>query len=313
MGDFLREIVLFVVRYAYWPALALGIGWLVYGAFVGKEIGRRMVFLFVGLTVAGAVIKTLQLPVKETTVVRAVYDTVDRLGAGSTILLSLDYDPSSAPELEPMATAIVRHCFARDINICFMTLWGTGGAMITSVTEKVIHKEFPEKTYGVEYCNVGYKAGNEAVLRVIATDFRKTFPVDVFTTNLDSLPLMKKINSCADFDYVIAIGSGRPGIKEWVEFVADPAGVLLGGGAAAVSAPQLYPYYPGQLNGILGGTKGASEYEAMLVRGYPQFKDARAVATEIMGPQTVAHVLIIVLILVGNISYFRSRRKAVSG
>lgn len=298
--------------YLYLIALVAGVVWLTWRTFTGRAIGRKLVFLFIGVALSGAVLAKIVLPVKETAPVRAVYDTIDNLAPGSVILMSLDYDPAAIPELEPMATAVTRHCFARGVKICFMTLWGTGGAMITNITRDVIEKEFPEKVYGVDYCNVGYKAGNEAVLRVIATDFQKTFPMDANATPLDSLPIMKSINSCADFAYIFGIGVGRPGVKEWVEYVADPVGVKLGGGSNAVSAPQLYAYYPGQINGILGGSKGAAEYEIMLKNGYPQFEDSkkyRRRGVEIMGPQAVAHVLIMVFIVLGNVSYFRARKK----
>lgn len=298
-----------VLQWVYWLTLIAALGWLCWRTVTGREVERRVIFLFMGLAVSGAILVGIVLPVKETSVVRNVFDTVESLQEGDVMLISLDYDPSAAPELHPMATAVTQHCFARGVRICYMTLWGTGGAMITNVISEVIQTQFPDKQYGVDYCNVGYKAGNEAVLRVIASDFRKTFPVDVNGTLLDSLKLMQGIKSCPDFDYIVAIGSGRPGVKEWVEYVVGPSGALLGSGASAVSAPQLYPYYPQQMNGMMGGSKGASEYEKMLRDRYPQYQSERALAIEIMGPQTVAHVLVMLFIIFANISFFLNKKK----
>ncbi|MFQ5608407.1 MAG: hypothetical protein ACE5GA_10700, partial [Candidatus Zixiibacteriota bacterium] len=295
------------VKILFYIILAGGLGWLLWRTLIGREVGRRVVFLFVGLAVSGAILANITLPVKETTVVRNVFETVDNLPEESTILLSLDYDPSAQPELQPMANAILRHAFTKNHKVVLMTLWATGGAMVTYAIDTIIRAEFPELVYGVDYCNVGYRAGNEAVLRVIATDFRKTFSVDVNNTSVGDLEIFEGIFSCGDFDYLVVIGSGKPGVKEWVEFVGDPADALVGAGANAVSAPQLFPYYPEQLNGMLGGSKGASEYESLLARHYPQFKAVRAKATEIMGPQTIAHVVVLLLIVFGNISYFKSR------
>jgi hypothetical protein len=296
----------------FWILFAIGMIWIFWRTVTGREVERRIIFLFMGLTVAGAVLAEIVLPVQETSVVRNVFDTIEGLQEGDRVLLSLDYDPSGAPELQPMAIAVSQHCFEKKLNVCYMTLWGTGGAMITDVIAAVtdsVGPGFPGLVYGTDYCNVGYRAGNEAVLRVIASDFRKTFPSDVSGIILDSLPIMSGINACPDFDYIVAIGSGRPGIKEWVEYVVEPSGALLGSGAAAVSAPQLYPYYPQQMNGMMGGSKGASEYEKMLRRAYPKFKDFRAQATEIMGPQTVAHVFLMLLIIFANISFFLSKKR----
>jgi hypothetical protein len=76
------------------------------------------------------------------------------------------------------------------------------------------------------------------------------------------------------------------------------------GGVTAVEAPLLYPYYPRQLLGLMGGLQGAAEYEAALVAGYPQYRASSEVAIAKMGPQTVAHLVILGLIILGNVAYF---------
>ncbi len=297
-----------VFSWIFWILFVAGVGWVFWRTIKGREVERRVIFLMMGLTVAGAVLTGIVLPVQETVVVRNIFDTIENLEEGDKVLLSLDYDPSGAPELQPMAIAVSQHCLEKKLKICYMTLWGTGGAMIADVIT-AIRPDFPELVYGEDYCNVGYRAGNEAVLKVIATDFRKTFPTDVSGIVLDSLPMMTGVTACPDFSYIVAIGSGRPGIKEWVEYVVEPSGALMGSGAAAVSAPQLYPYYPQQMNGMMGGSKGASEYEKMLRRGYPKYGEFRAQATEIMGPQTVAHVFLMLLIIFANISFFLAKKR----
>ena len=83
----------------------------------------------------------------------------------------------------------------------------------------------------------------------------------------------------------------------------------MGVGVAAVVAPQLYPYYPAQVVGILGGVKGAAEYEYTFKEAYPKYKDMETPGLEMMGPQTLAHVVIMSFIVIGNIIYFRSRRQ----
>jgi hypothetical protein len=175
---------------------------------------------------------------------------------------------------------------------------------------RVLYPEFPEKVYGEDYVTMGYKAGNEGVLNVIVTDIRKMYPTDVNNVSLDSLPIYDDVRSLKDFDLLISIGGGKPGVKEWVLFAGDRANVPVAGGSAAVSAPLLYPYYPRQLIGLLGGTKGAAEYESELALNYPRFKDTETPALRMMGPQTMAHVVIIAFILIGNVAYFRSKRRS---
>ena len=86
----------------------------------------------------------------------------------------------------------------------------------------------------------------------------------------------------------------------------------MGGGCTAVSAPLLYPYYPNQLIGLLGGAKGAAEYENALITAYPQYENKRMAGMSLMVSQTVSHMVIIFFIIFGNVLYFlhRSKQKA---
>ncbi|RKX25645.1 MAG: hypothetical protein DRP45_05450 [Candidatus Zixiibacteriota bacterium] len=286
-----------------------GLLWLLIRSIGGHEVDRRVIFLFIFLSVAAPVIFRITFQEKATPVVEALFDRIENLPPGSNVLLSFDFDPAMAPEVQPMANAISRHCLNNGYNVVFMSLWATGQSLMTTTLSRVILPEFPELVDGVDYINIGYKAGNEGVLNVIVSDFRKMFPTDVNSVPLDSTEIFKDIKSCADLDLIIALGGGRPGPKEWVLFVGDPADVPVGVGVAAVVAPQLYPYYPQQIVGILGGVKGAAEYEQELTSHHERFADMDTPGIDMMGPQTLAHVVIMAFIVIGNIVYFRSRGK----
>ena len=83
-------------------------------------------------------------------------------------------------------------------------------------------------------------------------------------------------------------------------------------GCSGVTAPQLYPDIPEQLPGLLGAIKGAAEYEKLVSDRYglgdnPKYQEG----IRRMGPQLVAHLLMILLILVGNVIYLAEKRKEV--
>lgn len=287
-----------------------GILWVLMRSLSGKDIDRRIVFLFVGITVCLAVLFSLQFGEKATPIVKSVFDKIESLPSGSKIVISYDFDPAMAPEVQPMANSFVRHCFAKKHKVYFFSIWATGQSLLQSGTiDRIINVEFPDAVYGQDYVNLGYKAGNEGVLNVIITDIRKMYPSDNYGTSLDSIPMMQDVHSLKDMDLLLSIGGGKPGVKEWVLFAGDRGGIPTAGGAAAVSTPLLYPYYPKQLVGLLGGTKGAAEYEAELLDKYPQFANVSTPALQMMGPQTMAHVVIIAFIVIGNVTYFRSRKK----
>jgi len=289
--------------------IGAGLLWFLIRAIRGQEVERRIIFVFIGLAVAVPILFNITFSEKASPIVEAVYDKIENLSSGSKILISYDYGPSMAPEVEPMSNAFLRHSLAKGHKVYSMGLWATGQSLAGAAIENIVKKEFPEKVNGVDYVNLGYKAGNQGVLNVIITDIRKMYLTDVAGVNLDSMPIMKNVKSLRDMDLLISVGGGLPGVKEWVQFAGDPGHIPMAGGSAAVSAPLLYPYWPTQLVGLLGGIKGAAEYESELVRNYPRFAKMPQPGVKMMGPQTLAHLVIMAFIVIGNISYFIIRRR----
>ena len=74
------------------------------------NLDRRYVFLLIALAVIIPLIAGSVFPEKATPLVQGIYDHIEGMPEGSKILLSLDYDPGSEPELQPMATAVTHHC-----------------------------------------------------------------------------------------------------------------------------------------------------------------------------------------------------------
>lgn len=288
------------------------LSYIFYLAWQAKEIDRRWIFLFIGATVALALLFHISFGEKATPIVKALYDKIESLPEGSRVLLSCDYDPAMRPEVGPMADSFVRHVLSKKQHLYMMSLWATGQGLMNLTIDGVLKPEFPNAVYGRDYCVLGYKAGNQGVINVIVSDFRKMYPLDVNGTPLDSLPMFHDVKSLRDMDLIISVGGGTPGIKEWVLFAGDPGKVPVAGGSAAVVAPLLYPYYPKQLIGLLGGTKGAAEYESLLNEEYPRFKQYDTPALRMMGPQTMAHVVIMAFIIIGNVAFFRKRKKGIS-
>jgi hypothetical protein len=73
----------------------------------------------------------------------------------------------------------------------------------------------------------------------------------------------------------------------------------------------MFPYIPNQLPGLLVAIKGAGEYEKLVNEKYsgPNPPPKYLEADRRMGPQLVAHLLMIGLIVMGNTVYFLKRRQ----
>lgn len=275
-------------------------------------IDRRYIFIFIALAVIVPLLLGLRFQEKPSDITISLYDAVDTLRPGSKILMSFDYGPTTAPEIQPMVNVILRHAAVKNLRIYLMAVWATGHNLTVQTVEQVLIPEFPEYRYGVDYVNLGYKAGNQGLIRVIVDDMKKMYSTDASGTDIELIPMMKDIESLKDIDLIVSFGGGFPGIKEWVLFAGDPGNIPVGGGCTAVSAPQLYPYYPNQLVGLMGGIKGAAEYESHIVENYPEhFDDRPTPGMNMMVAQMVAHIVIMFFIVFGNVMYFlfRSRQR----
>ncbi len=285
------------------------------------KIDRRWIFLSMALAIAVPILwvdftgKTL--PEKPTIAVYGAFNAIETLPPGSKVFVSFDFDPASAGELQPMATSIIHHCAMRGLRIYGATLWAPGSPLIGATFEQVLG-DYPDYKYGVNMVDLGYQAGNEGVMKQVNTGFRTTFPNDSKGTPLSQIPMMEGIQKIADFDAMVSISAGSPGAKEWIQFSISPTltsrkPLRFVAGATGVQTPQLIPYYPVQLAGVLGAIKGAAEYEFLVNEAATKLDPKKPIppkyleAQRRMAPQTVAHSLMVVLIALGNIIFFAAR------
>jgi len=118
---------------------------------------------------------------------------------------------------------------------------------------------------------------------------------------LDSLPMMRAVRNYDDVKGVIDISSGNI-TDAWIIYGNGRYDVKLAIGVTGVMTANYYPYLAsGQIFGLMGGLKGASEYEALSKQGDRAIK--------MMSIQTTAHIVIVLFIVAGNIGYFMSRKK----
>lgn len=273
-------------------------------------IDRRYIFIFIALAVIIPLLLGIKFQEEPTPIVLSLYDAVEELPPGSRILLSFDYGPTTAPEIQPMINVVLRHAAEKKLKIYLMAVWATGHNLTVQTVDRLLLKEYPEYEYGRDYVNLGYKAGNQGLIRVIVDNIKRMYNTDASGTDINLIPMMKDVESLKDMDLIISFGGGFPGIKEWILFAGDPGNIPIGGGCTAVSAPQLYPYFPNQLIGLLGGIKGAAEYESHIQKQYPDvLGDCPTPGMNMMVAQMVAHIVIMVFIVFGNVMYFLSRSR----
>ncbi len=282
-----------------------------------RSLDRRWIFLMMAWSVLVPIyyvgVTGQTFPEVPSGLAQATFDEIDRLEEGDRLLLAFDFDPTSEGELGPMATAFSFHAAAKNLRMYFISLWPVGPQMIDDVIQKVIRSDYPDLIYGEDYVNLGFKSGNEAVIKVIVTNLRELYTTDSRGTAVEDIPMMDGIQNIQQMDLIVNVSAGYAGTKEWIQYAATPYPdqIRIVAGATGVQAPLLYPYIPSQLPGLLGAIKGAAEYEKLVVDAYggenPDPKYLEGLRR--MGPQLVAHLLIIGLIILANVLYFADKRK----
>ncbi len=261
-------------------------------------IDRRIIFLLVAVGVTLPLLLPVNLPVTVTPRVRAAYDAIDALPAGSKVILSMDYEPDIMAELLPMSVAVLRHCFRKHVQVIAMTLYPAG----TGLGERALRTAAQAEgaVLNRDYAWLGYKSGFQVVMIGIGENLRAMFPVDFYGTPLDSIPVTRNVNSYANVGMMINL-SGSSAADYWIQFAQGRFHAPLVLGCTAVMATDYYPYLSsGQVLGLIGGMKGAAEYERMV--GY--FGDARRG----MDAQSLVHLIVVALVIIGNAALFASKR-----
>jgi hypothetical protein len=269
------------------------------------KLDRRWVFLLIALAVFIPFLRPLRLPLSVTKPVKDIFDEMEKISPeGPPLLIGADYAPSTAPELDPMYYALLRHCLSTKRRVMVLALYPQGAGMAQAGLDFVL-PEYPDAVSGVDYVFLGYQPGVSAVVMGIGEDIRMVFPTDAYGVPLDSLPMMKHVRNYEDIPLMIDLAGSNIPIT-WVTYAGARYGQRIGVGITAVSAAQYYPYLnTGQFIGMMGGLKGAAEYERLIREaGYTK---AREIATIGMDAQSIAHLVILALIILGNIAFFASK------
>jgi hypothetical protein len=270
------------------------------------RLDRRWLYLMLALALVVTMLVQPLFPDVPSTFTQPVFDHIEDLPPGSAVLVSLDYSPASAPEIQPMAFALTRHLLLRGLRPVYVSLWSDGDNMLQRIRQQVIEADFPATESGRDWVALGYRAGGSIVVNALVKDLDTMYAGDMFEVPLADLPALEGYRRLEDFPLIIALSGGTPGLQEWILFGGDPTGTPIAGGSSGIGTPELLVYFPGQIVGLLGGLKGASEYETALAARYPEATVPRR-AGRAMGPQTVAHVLILVFLILGNLAYLRRR------
>lgn len=305
-----------------------------------QNIDRRYIYIVVALSIIIPLLIPFNSPTYVTKPTEDIYKKIDSFAGDETkaVLMSFTHDASTMPELFPMEVSVLRHCFERDIKV-FTICWLPAAGPLVDYAINTAKEDFDVQS-GVDYCNFGYKP---YVLRLpimlgMGDDIAKAVETDSQGRKVENLEIMNNIKNYDDMNLVVDFAASGSALQ-WVTYARARFGANIAAGVTAVMVADNYPYLQtGQLMGMFRGLKGAAEYEKLVdvFAAYESedYPNGRPFSKEIiketsvpivgdavpykykkarigMNAQSVAHIMMIVFIVLGNIGYFITKKKKV--
>jgi hypothetical protein len=306
-----------------------------------QAMDRRYIYLVVALAIILPLIIPFNSKTYVTEPVENIYKKIDSFAGrrDRAVLLVFNHDASTMAELFPMEVSILRHCFQRNIpvfTICFMP----SSKPLMDYALQTAKEDFDVQS-GIDYVNFGFKPWSlfTPIVLGMGDDIAKAVETDDEGRIVENLEIMKEIKNYNEMNLVIDFAASAA-VYQWITYARSRFGANVAAGVTAVMAADNYPYLQtGQLIGMLAGLKGAAEYEKLIdvfamhreivdgqevivSRDFSKevLKDSWIKLSDIKNPsyktarigmnaQTVAHIMIIVFIILGNIGYFVNKKK----
>jgi hypothetical protein len=263
------------------------------------NLDRRWIFAIIFLAVALPLLWPVGLSGDVSPHTQALYERIESVPEGSAIIVSFDCEASSWPEIGPIAEALVRHAFRRNLKIIGTSFLSEG----TSLGYELLRRtaDSAGRSYGTDWVYLGFRPQYVAAILGMGESIRSVYAEDFLGQDVQDYPLLQSVQAYRDVALVISIADDSMP-QYWIDYAGTRYGVPIAAGLSAVMVTTFTPFLDsGQLAGLIGGLKGAAEYESLL--GVP------GAGTRGMDAQSSAHLAIILLVIMGNVAYFATRRK----
>jgi len=264
---------------------------------------RRVIFLLTSIVVAIPLLVQMRLPMVVGEPAHNLYDAVEAVPDDKIVIVSANWSAGSKGETAPQTEALIRHLAKSGKRFAIWSWTQPLGPELAQNIAEPIAEEYGLE-YGKDWVNWGYRTGSSQLIRGWAKDVWGTIKQDFKGTPVEDIPIMQAIKSFEEMGLIVEITPSLS-VPMYIRFLYGVHGVPIGYACTGVMAAEAYPYLDaGQLVGMMRGLAGAAEYEELV--GF------QGDATRRMVAQSFAHLLIIVLIIVGNVGYLvglKRRRK----
>lgn len=237
-----------------------------------------------------------------------VYDAIEALPAGSTVLVDWAYDPATSGEMDLVARPVMEHLLARNANLVVISqlplgpatarrLLATAGSTSSTVTARQLDTVLVEG---------GFLPGGAAILALLGQSPGLGLPLDLQGRNAEIRPSLDDLATDGPVLSLVVSARSEP-VQRWLEQVQPLDGVPVIAVTSAAAGPVLRPYADsGQLLGLVSGYNGGIGYRDLLLRALPRTEQAQ-LWRQINGHNWALLALLIVLVI-ANVALSFERR-----
>lgn len=279
-----------------------------------ERVDRRVIYLLVALALAIPLMTGYSLKPAPMKTADAFYEKLNALQpeAGKIVLIASDWGPSTQAENKPQTEVAIEHLMRKRIPFALISIMPYATPYLKSMPQEIALKlqaESPGQSwvYGEDWVNFGYRPGYSIMIQGLAkaSDLHEFLKADANGTALEDLAITKDVHTIKDIPMLLEFTGLVGAFNMWLQFFqADEYQPPYLHGCTSVTIPEAYNYYiSGQIVGLYEGIAGAAWYEELLTKNYPNRKTGSALRT--MTGISVAHLVIIAFIFLGNVGEFR--------
>jgi hypothetical protein len=251
-----------------------------------------------------------------------MYDVVEqvRVQPGEVAMIWLDFGPNTIAENEPQAQVLIEHLFRRRIPVVLLSQYQQAERFLTKIPNEVakrLEAEMPGQQwrYGEAWVNAGFRPGGAIFIQsmVNAADVSKFLGRDVNGMPISHYPAFSAIGGVERVKLVGEI-TGLVGVFDNIIqfFQKNEYRPTIVHGCTSITIPEAYIFLDsGQLKGLLEGIAGAAWYSVVLKEHFPNSENKELLVTNTA--LSAAHIVLILLIVLGNIVPLFERRRANHG
>lgn len=232
---------------------------------------------------------------------------------GKIVFIAADWGPGTSAENKPQTAVIIEHLFRKRVPFALASLYPQAAPLLKTLPLEVIEqlkKDGVEGSweYGKDWVNLGYLVGGGLSIQSMsrADDIKTVLKTDADGTPLKDVPVFKDVMTVRDVPVLVEI-TGLVGVfNAWLQFFQkDTYRPSLVHGCTSISIPDAYIYYASkQISGFFEGVAGAAWYDTLLNQKYGARKE---LATGINTGIACAQIFVLLLIALGNVSFFYER------